>query len=140
MVNLQPTKCNLCGGEVVFIENDKIYGRKYGSGYCYYCNGCGAYVGTNKNKPKEALGILANEEMRKWKRYCHSKFDVLWKGREEFWALGKTYPKIEPKMSRGKAYAWLSKVLDIPSEDCHFGYFTLNQLKRAYAIMKQEGL
>ena len=140
MIDLQPTLCNICNGEVEYIQNSKIYGKSYGSGWCYHCKNCGAYVGTNKNKPDEALGILANEDMRKWKQYCHRKFDVLWKGREEFCHLGKTYPKIEPKMSRGKAYAWLSKVLDIPPEDCHFGHFTLNQLKRAYAILKNEKL
>ena len=140
MIDLKPTKCNLCGGKVILIKNDKIYDKIYGSGYCYYCECCGAYVGTNKNKPDEALGILANGDMRKWKQYCHRKFDVLWKGRKEFWHRGKVYKQIKPKMSRSKAYMWLSKVLDIPSQDCHFGYFTLNQLKRAYAIMKQEGL
>lgn len=140
MINLQPTKCNICNGDVEYIKNSKIYGKSYGSGYCYHCKNCGAYVGTNKNKPVQALGILANEDMRKWKQYCHNKFDILWKGREEFCHNGKIYKAIKPKMSRGKAYIWLSKVLDIPSKDCHFGYFTLNQLKRAYAIMKQEGL
>jgi uncharacterized protein with PIN domain len=67
MVNLQPTKCNLCGGRVEYISNAEIYGRIYGSGYCYRCRNCGAYVGTHERRPKEAFGILANEEMRKMK-------------------------------------------------------------------------
>lgn len=82
-VYLRPTKCNLCGGNVIYTTNDRIYGKKYGSGYCYLCTACGAYVGTHRPRPKEALGILANERMKKGKRVCHEIFDKLWKnGRE----------------------------------------------------------
>lgn len=121
MINLQPKKCNLCNGEVEYIKNSKIYGKSYGSGYCYHCRSCGAYVGTNKNKPIQALGILANKEMRDWKTYCHNIFDKIWRN------------KI---MTRTDAYKWLSNILDIPFNECHFGYFDLSQLKRAYAIIK----
>lgn len=120
MIDLQPTICNICGGEVEYITNDKIYGKKYGSGYCYHCKSCGAYVGTHKPRPKEALGILANEEMKNWKIWCHRGFDKLWND-------GK---------SRGKAYKWLAKQMRISTRDCHFGYFDIKQLKQAYAILK----
>lgn len=121
MIDLKPKKCNLCNGEVEYIENSKIYGKSYGSGYCYHCKKCGAYVGTNKNKPIQALGILANKEMRDWKTYCHNIFDRIWRNQV---------------MTRTDAYKWLSNILDIPFKDCHFGYFDLSQLKRAYAIIK----
>ena len=54
-MNLQPTGCNICGGKVEYISNDKIYGRRYGSGYCYHCTKCGAYVGTHKSRPRIAF-------------------------------------------------------------------------------------
>lgn len=57
-VNLYPKVCNLCGGKVECISNSVIYGREYGSGYCYRCQSCGAYVGTHKPWPKRAMGIL----------------------------------------------------------------------------------
>jgi len=46
MIDLQPKKCNLCSDPVEYISNAKVYGRKYGSGYCYRCRSCNAYVGT----------------------------------------------------------------------------------------------
>jgi hypothetical protein len=138
MVDLQPNICNLCGGKVEYISNDKIYGRKYGSGFCYYCVECNAYVGTNKNKPKQALGILANKEMRDWKQWCHYKFDVLWKGRKGFILNGANNKEIKPAMTRSEAYSWLSKEMNINKSDCHFGYFDLPTLKRAYAVLKNK--
>lgn len=99
MVDLCPTICNLCGGSVVYISNSKIYGRKYGSGKCYYCTNCGAYVGTHKSRPKEALGILGNAEMREMKMKCHELFDRQWKNE-------KTSKKRH--IARKKAYADLA--------------------------------
>lgn len=134
MIDLYPKKCNICGGDVEYISNDKIYGKKYGSGFCYHCKNCGAYVGTHKPRPKEALGILANDEMKKWKQWCHNLFDRLWKY-QKIEKNGKI--KIIPaKMTRSKAYYLLAKELNIPIKECHFGYFNVSMLKRAYAILK----
>ena len=72
MIDLHPTKCNLCSGKVVLISNAKIYGREYGSGLCYFCTECGAYVGTHGPRPTEALGILSNKEMRETKVNYHA--------------------------------------------------------------------
>lgn len=136
-VNLQPTICNICGGEVEYIENSKIYGKSYGSGWCYHCKKCGAYVGTHKPRPKEALGILADDEMKQWKMWCHNLFDRLWKGVPEYFKLDGTRVKaVPPKMKRGQAYKRLAKEMGIPESECHFGYFNVKQLKRAYAILK----
>lgn len=62
-----PKICNICGGKVIYCSNAEIYGVEYGSGKCYLCTKCGAYVGTHKPRPKEALGLLADEQMRKGK-------------------------------------------------------------------------
>lgn len=121
MVDLQPTKCNLCGGKVVYVSNAKIYGRQYGSGYCYCCTSCDAYVGTHEPRPKEALGILANKQMRDWKMKCHSLFDPLWKNKRK---------------KRGQLYTNLALQMGIPISQCHFGYFNLEDLKRAYEILE----
>lgn len=120
-VYLRPTKCNLCGGKVIYTTNDRIYGKKYGSGYCYLCTACGAYVGTHRPRPKEALGILANERMKKGKRVCHDIFDKLWHNGVE----------------RKRLYAKLAEEMGIPIKLCHFGYFDMEQLKRAYKILKK---
>jgi hypothetical protein len=125
MIDLQPTICNLCNGDVEYISNASIYGRTYGSGYCYRCRNCRAYVGTHERRPKIAFGILANEEMRKWKMKCHGVFDNLWQSRNES----------ERQRYRKKYYEKLAEKLNIQPESCHFGYFDLTTLKQAYEIL-----
>ena len=124
MIDLQPTKCNLCCGDVDYISNAAIYGgRRYGSGFCYRCRGCKAYVGTHERRPKEAFGILANAEMRDMKMKCHSVFDNLWQFRDERYRY------------RSKYYNALAEKLEIDKKNCHFGYFDMTLLKRAYEII-----
>ena len=126
MINLQPTECNLCGGRVIYTSNAVIYhGKEYGSGKCYLCTNCRAYVGTHKPQPDEALGLLANEHMRKGKKLCHEIFDSKWKGEEK------------ASKKRRKLYFWLSQQLGIHSDECHFGYFDLHMLRKAYKILLQ---
>lgn len=120
MINLQPTVCNLCGGKVEYISNDKIYGRKYGSGFCYHCKECGAYVGTHKHRPHIALGILADAELRELKKQCHDIFDCQWKS---------------GKIKRKKAYENLAEKLEIPVAECHFGWFDKPMLEKAIEIL-----
>ena len=124
-----PRNCNICNSvnTVEFTTNDKIYGKKYGSGYCYLCTNCGAYVGTHKPRPKEAMGILADKQMRDMKMKCHDLFDRKWKG------TGKGMMK-----RRIKAYAELATKLGIPVSECHFGYFDMDMLNKAYRILSED--
>ena len=124
-VNPRPTICNLCRGKVIYTSNAAVYGREYGSGKCYLCLSCRAYVGTHKPRPREALGILADANMRKGKRMCHDIFDSKWKGK----------PKAKKK--RRDMYWWLSRQLGIHIDDCHFGHFDICMLRRAYRILLQ---
>ena len=125
-MNTQPTRCNLCGGEVVYISNAEIYGKEYGSGKAYLCKNCGAYVGTHKARPKEALGILANKEMRDLKREAHELFDARW-----------LYAK-DRRSARKECYKQLAKRMGIAVNECHFGWFDTKQLEQAIAILKGE--
>lgn len=120
MVDLYPKKCNLCGGKVEYVPNSKIYGKPYGSGWCYLCTKCKAYVGTHKPRPREAMGILANGIMRQLKMECHEIFDKLWKTQNE----------------RRGCYHKLSNKMGIPLKECHFGYFDTKQLMKALKILK----
>ena len=63
-IDLHPKKCNICGGLVIYTNNNLIYGKSYGSGKCYLCTQCGSYVGTHEPRPTEALGLLADSQMR----------------------------------------------------------------------------
>lgn len=124
-----PDTCNLCGGRVIFTTNDTIYGKKYGSGYCYFCTECKSYVGTHKDNPKVSMGILANPAMRRGKKACHAKFDVLWND--------ASLTVAERRKRRKRMYGKLAHELGIPMEECHFGYFDLKTLVRAYKVLER---
>ena len=128
MIDLKPTKCNICGGTVIFTSNSRLYGREYGSGKMYYCTQCGAYVGTHKPRPEEALGILGNKEMRDMKMRCHALFDTKWKNEPT---------SRKRHIARKNAYRWLADKLEIPVDDCHFGYFNMDTLNKAFKILVQ---
>ena len=68
---------------------------------------------------------LADEPMRKGKMMCHALFDPMWKGREN------------ARRERSNLYRWLAGEMEIPLEDCHFGYFDIHQLRQAYRILKR---
>lgn len=125
MIDLYPKVCNLCGGPVEYVSNTQIYGRQYGSGFCYRCRSCGAYVGTHKPQPRKALGILANTEMREWKQKCHNQFDPFWQEHKD------------KQRRRKNLYIRLAGEMGIDVRDCHFGYFDLDQLKTAYRILEK---
>lgn len=128
MINLYPTKCNICNGKVILTDNNKIYGKKYGSGKIYFCTKCKAYVGTHKPRPTEALGLLANNEMRSMKKKCHDLFDTQWKSKPT---------SKERYKARQRAYRELAVLLNIPLEECHFGYFDLSMLIKAYNLLSE---
>ena len=117
----QPSKCNLCGGKVIFTTNDKIYGKIYGDGKCYLCTQCRAYVGVHKGT-RTALGILANDEMKEWKIKCHDLFDTFWK---------------DGSNNRNYLYKKLAAQMNIERSHCHFGHFNLAELKKAYSIISR---
>lgn len=128
---MEPTICNICGGPVKYVSNAAIYGREYGSGRCYLCVECGAYVGTHKPRPREALGILSDAGMRSLKKECHVMFDKLWMNER----TGKARCD-----ARKRAYERLAKRLSIEVETCHFGYFDTDLLLIARNILLYEGL
>lgn len=120
----QPKRCNLCGGKVVYVPNKLIYGKSYGSGFCYMCTKCKAYVGTHEPRPMEAMGLLANKEMRNLKQICHDLFDEKWKTHNE----------------RRYMYHKLADKMGITMPECHFGYFDADQLKQALKILMEGDL
>lgn len=125
MIDLYPKTCNLCGGQVEYISNERVYGRKYGSGFCYHCTACGSYVGTHRNQPRKAMGILADAQMRTWKMRCHERFDSFWRKHKR------------SAFRRSNLYIRLAGEMRIKVSDCHFGYFNLEQLQIAYKIMEK---
>lgn len=115
-----PTTCPYCGGGVAYASNAVIYGREYGNGRCYICVKCDAYVGVH-NRTNIPLGRLANRELRELKKECHALFDPVWKQNKN--------------IKREHAYGRLANLLNIPINECHFGWFDKGMLLRAKAIL-----
>lgn len=122
-VDLHPKVCPICGGKVEYIRLRALYGDylKYGekSGFCYHCKNCDATVGTHKKNPTEALGLLANKETRGLRQRNHDMFDKFWKTKKE----------------RSVYYDKLAKEMGIAPEECHFAWFSKEELEQSYQIM-----
>lgn len=122
-----PTVCRCCGGQVKLVENDVIYGRRYGSWpWAYACTakGCGAYVGLHPftNIP---LGTLAREPLRKARKEAKAAFNVLWHSGAAV-------------MTRSQAYAWLAGQLGIhPVEACHIGWMEDEQCRATVVAVRK---
>lgn len=109
--------CPYCGRTPEYVDSAIIYGKSYGM--VYRCAPCDAHVGVHKGT-SDALGRLANRELREWKIRAHNVFDPIWKtGRK----------------SRASAYKWLSQQLGIPPEYTHIGYFSVDTCKRVIEIV-----
>lgn len=121
MFNTRPTKCPLCDGKVTYGFMKDFGIKPYQSGRCYICTKCGAYVGTHRNNPKEALGLLSDGKTRTLRVICHDEFD-------------KHYSTFRGK---NMLYYHLSKEMGIKKDLCHFGYMEYDELIKALEIMKQ---
>lgn len=93
----------------------------------YLCRPCQAWVGVHKGT-ENALGRLANSELREAKKEAHYYFDKLWKAK-----MVKGFTKGQ---ARGKAYKWLSKQLNILAKETHIGWFDVDKCKKVVAICK----
>lgn len=121
-----PTVCPHCAGEVKIASHDEIYGKAYGEWpWAYLCTSCRAYVGMHPftNIP---LGTLADAPLRKARKECKQPFEMLWQSK---------------KMTRDEAYAGLAKHMGVATEECHFGWFSVEQclIARDWAVATLRG-
>jgi hypothetical protein len=110
--------CPYCSSDTEFVDSKIVYGRSYGM--IYICRPCDAYVGVHEGT-SQALGRLANKELREAKKKAHLSFDQIWKN------------KIK---SRSGSYAWLSEQLGIPAQETHIGMFDVETCKRVVALSR----
>ncbi|WEG13976.1 zinc-finger-containing protein [Pullulanibacillus sp. KACC 23026] len=92
------------------MSSEEFYGKDYGANL-YVCRPCNAYVGTH-GKGKTPLGTMANYNLRQMRKRTHAAFDPIWKYK---------------RMSRSKAYQWMSEVMNLPPDKAHIGMFDEEQ-------------
>jgi len=108
--------------------------RYRGAGYPYrsdygptwVCVPCQAWVGCHDGTTN-ALGGLANAELRGWKVKAHAAFDPLWKAKIARDGCSKS-------KARKAGYRWLSEQLSIPYEKTHIGYMSIDECKMVVSI------
>lgn len=122
-MNLTPIQISIYNGSVCpyckcltkYVHSEVVYGKGIKDyGMIYHCQPCHAWVGVHKGT-SQALGRLANGELRKAKNEAHKAFDIIW---------SQNY------MTRTEAYEWLSDELDIDPEYCHIGMFNVATCKK----------
>lgn len=121
-----PTVCNICGGKVYFVSNEKVYGKKYGNGYCYLCQSCWSFVGTHPNAPDIALGILADRKMRDLRKKCHAEAARLY------------MPEIRDfsRKRQTALYFVLGQWLHMTPNQMHFAKMQVQDLEDALSFMR----
>lgn len=105
-------RCPYCGNNSERVTGARIYPHRPDLFHktFYACFPCGAWVGCHPNST-QALGRLADAELRAAKSRAHAAFDPIWRER-----VGK-------KIGRSEAYRWLANALGIPDDECHIGMF-----------------
>ncbi len=119
--------CPYCDKNTELVDGSEVYGKKYRGIWLYLCRPCDAYVGTHQGTTN-ALGRLANAELRKWKKLAHRHFDALWRQKvRNGFSKGK---------ARGLAYRWLAEKLGIEQNMTHVGMFDVDLCKKTVEACK----
>jgi hypothetical protein len=119
--------CDYCLQPALLIRSGEThypYQRDYGP--VWACPPCGAWCGCHPGT-ENALGRLANAELRKAKMDAHAAFDPLWKAKLAKEQCSKSH-------ARKAGYRWLAKQLGIPFKKCHIGEMSVEQCARVVEI------
>ncbi len=111
-------RCPYCRRASILVSDAAVYKRSYGR-HVWLCPICRAYVGCHKGG-FHPLGRLANADLRALKVQAHALFDPYWQAATKLrgWSRHK---------ARRAAYAWLADEMGIPMDQCHIGYFGLQE-------------
>lgn len=113
--------CPYCKSGVRVTSETEVYGKEYTGKKVICCINfptCDSYVGTHVENGT-ALGRLANNELRQYKKVAHDWFDRIWK---------------EGHKDRGEAYNWLSDKLNIDPLYTHIGMFSVSTCKKVIQV------
>lgn len=99
-------------------------GRDFGP--MWTCVPCAAWCGCHPGT-ENALGGLANAELRKAKQAAHAAFDPLWKGKMR-------RDNVPQGRARRAGYRWLADQMGIPFKRCHIGYMNLDECQKVVEV------
>ena len=124
--------CRYCLNPAVLLrlgEDGYPYQKDYGP--IWTCTPCQSWVGCHPGT-ENALGGLANAELRAAKMAAHAAFDPLWKKkmRRDGCSQGD---------ARRAGYRWLSKQLGIPIKQTHIGEMDLDECRRVVEVCTAAG-
>lgn len=113
------TECPHCGSKVNIEPNSTVYrGRSYGEWpWVYVCEDdeCDSYVGLHPYT-SIPLGTLANKQIREARKRSKAVFNQYMN---------------EKGIGRSQAYSNLAQCMGIDVNDCHFGWFDVQQCDEA---------
>lgn len=125
-----PTKektCRYCSNPAHLTRPGEAgYPYRADYGPVWMCVPCDAWVGCHKGTTN-ALGGLANAELREWKQKAHAAFDPLWQAKIRRDQCSKSH-------ARRAGYKWLSEQLGIAFKKTHIGYMSVDECKRVVEI------
>lgn len=127
MGDAKPKRCRYCEQPAQLLragETGYPYRADYGP--TYVCAPCAAWVGCHAGTTN-ALGGLANAELREWKIKAHAAFDPLWQGkiRRDGCTKGK---------ARRAGYKWLAGQLQIDVQRTHIGYMNVDECRKVVEV------
>ena len=119
--------CRYCGGVIRLVPASSIYGESaerlgMKEEWLYQCQNCNARVGCHKGT-KRPHGNVANEVLRLKRMETHQVFDSFWRAK---------------RMSRTKAYRWLSEQMELPESKAHIGGFEMEQCQQLIELCRKE--
>lgn len=124
-----PPTCDYCGGQTELVGARVIYPHRNDiDGWFWRCRPCGAYVGCHPGTIN-ALGRLANAELRAAKVRAHAAFDPLWRVKMRRDGCSKS-------AARAAGYAWLAEQLGIDPKLCHIGMFDVAMCRRVEEVCR----
>jgi hypothetical protein len=119
-----PTTCRYCGSKVRLVDDEVLYGQSYGS-KIFLCQNddCQARVGTHDGS-KKPLGILADEELRRWRSTAHAAFDPIWQ---------------KTRRSRRAAYKMMQNAIGVSRSRAHIAMLDTGECKDLIRWLMEEG-
>lgn len=119
--------CRYCSNPAVLVQfGDGGYPYSQDFGPMWTCGPCKAWCGCHPGT-ENALGGLANAELRRAKQAAHAAFDPLWQRKV-------TRDQCTKSKARKAGYRWLSEQMGIPYKQTHIGFFNLDECRRVVEI------